>query len=460
MRRIYWAYSKRGNYAVTIMSRYSSIVVTTRLYKLSALLIVIISVLSFIGLVPLAATILTFYISYIVANLRYLVIAGKGLSCELSSTQLLLNGDTVILQLPVSIEQLETYGHITAYLGIPSQLSSTEKPYTHVSKLGLGHQVIEVALPRRTGTHILGPLMIAVSDPLKLLEYHVYVQNFLVIRIPPRLSTAPVARWYGIIRTSSGARTLTPGHGVEYHSSREYQPGDELRYVDWKATARLGKLYVKVFEVESPLRVAILVDAHSYTFIGSPKSLFEYCVDMAVALSTYLLRRGDRLALITLSEDGMRYIGELHGASDLAEVLKMFSVIPWPRVVDVFRIEPPSIGGSLDAIAGYLRRASAAVILMPVLSERRASEIGELVRRIVDVGVKVILVVPLVTFFSASSKIDNTMYRVLRFDILSRELKNLSLLEKLDVHVITLSPHRALEKAIAELEKIRVLKAR
>ena len=433
---------------------------TTRLYGLFALLVVVTVAASFAGLVPLAAAALAVFASYLAVNSDYLRSACASVLCELGDSRIEVYGDEALLRLPISIGRFAGYGRITMYLDIPPHLSRTGKAYTHVAELSSGSQDAEVVLRRRAGMHLLGPLRISVADPLRLLECSTYVRESIVVRIPPRVGTAPIARWYGLLRTSSGARTLTPGHGVEYHSSREYQSGDEPRHIDWKATARLGKLYVKVFEVESPLRVAILVDAHSYAFVGSPRSLFEHCVDIAVSLSAYLLKRGDRVIIVTLSEDGVRSTGELRRASGLVEALRALSSVPWPRSVDVLRVEPPPLGRSLNALAELLRSASVAVLLLPVLSERRAVEVYELVKRIAGVGVEVVVIAPLVAFFSTASRLDDAVYRVLRFDILSRELRSLELLRRLGVRAMSLSPHKALERVIAELERMRVLRAR
>src|SRR2546426_575214 len=84
------------------------------------------------------------------------------------------------------------------------------------------------------------------------------------------LDPAEVARFGGIEIVAEGVvegflsgihRSPFRGFSVEFTEHRAYQPGDELRYLDWKILARADRLFVKQFEQETNLRAMILVDA-------------------------------------------------------------------------------------------------------------------------------------------------------------------------------------------------------
>src|SRR5260370_509338 len=92
------------------------------------------------------------------------------------------------------------------------------------------------------------------------------------------------------------------GFSVEFTEHRAYQPGDELRYLDWKILARADRLFVKQFEEETNLRAMILVDvSRSMAWRGAPERLTKraYADRLAAALALLLLRPRDATGLIT-----------------------------------------------------------------------------------------------------------------------------------------------------------------
>src|SRR5919198_2765921 len=79
------------------------------------------------------------------------------------------------------------------------------------------------------------------------------------------------------------------GFSVEFAQHREYTPGDEIRYVDWKVAARSDRYYVKEFEEETNLKAYLMVDAsESMTYRGRGRewSKLEYGSVIAAALSS------------------------------------------------------------------------------------------------------------------------------------------------------------------------------
>jgi len=98
----------------------------------------------------------------------------------------------------------------------------------------------------------------------------------------------------------------SPFHGfsVEYSDHRSYQPGDELKFLDWKAFGRSDKLYIKQFLQETNVSVYILLDSsRSMTFSGSgPVSKLDYGSFLAAALAYLMLGQGDAVGLVLFAE--------------------------------------------------------------------------------------------------------------------------------------------------------------
>ncbi len=128
------------------------------------------------------------------------------------------------------------------------------------------------------------------------------------------LDPADVARLGGIEIVAAGVvegflagihRSPFRGFSVEFTEHRAYQPGDELRYLDWKILARADRLFVKQFEEETNLRAMILVDtSRSMAWRGAPTRLTKraYADRLAAALALILLRQRDATGLITFDE--------------------------------------------------------------------------------------------------------------------------------------------------------------
>jgi len=100
------------------------------------------------------------------------------------------------------------------------------------------------------------------------------------------------------------------GFSVEFAEHRPYQPGDELRYLDWKMLARSDRLFVKQYEEETNLRAMLVLDVSaSMDWVGDSGRLskLEYAKRLVAALSLIMLRQRDATGLIAY-DDGVREV--------------------------------------------------------------------------------------------------------------------------------------------------------
>jgi uncharacterized protein (DUF58 family) len=96
------------------------------------------------------------------------------------------------------------------------------------------------------------------------------------------------------------------GFSVEFAEHRPYQPGDELRYLDWKILARADRLFVKQFEEETNLRSIIVFDvSKSMDWCSGERSLtkLEYAKRLVAALALVLIRQRDATGLIAFDDE-------------------------------------------------------------------------------------------------------------------------------------------------------------
>ena len=122
--------------------------------------------------------------------------------------------------------------------------------------------------------------------------------------------------WHGLHRS--------PYHGfsVEFSEYREYSPGDDTRYLDWRLYARSDRYYIKKFEDETNLRCHLLVDnsrSMTYGSVGYTKS--QYANTLAATLAYFLHQQGDAVGLLTFDEAIRDYLPARHRPGHLRHIM-------------------------------------------------------------------------------------------------------------------------------------------
>jgi uncharacterized protein (DUF58 family) len=161
-------------------------------------------------------------------------------------------------------------------------------------------------------------------------------------------------------------RSPRRGFSVEFAEHRMYQPGDELRYVDWKILGRNDRLYVKQFEEETNLRAMVVCDiSRSMAWSGSPGSVLpklEYAQRLIAALALVLIRQRDATGLITFDDDVRAVIPPRARLSHWRQVLQVLSEL---QAGHGTAAEP-----ALRRVIGQLRRRGLVVFVSDLLLER------------------------------------------------------------------------------------------
>lgn len=104
------------------------------------------------------------------------------------------------------------------------------------------------------------------------------------------------------------------GRGMDYAESRVYQPGDDVRRLDWRLTARSGRLHTKLFEEEHEGRLMILLDTNESMRFGTRARFKSVQGARAAALAAwYVVRAGERVGLMTMG-GGQRLLRPQGGA--------------------------------------------------------------------------------------------------------------------------------------------------
>ncbi len=156
------------------------------------------------------------------------------------------------------------------------------------------------------GTWPIGPAMVRVLGPLGMAWRQFELLEPTRIKVYPDMK--PMGRYETLLRQSRlrdfGISPTAPrGQGTDFESLREFVAGDDPGRLEWKATARRGKLIVKNFQAERSQTVTLLIDSGKMmTTIIEGKSRLDYAVDSALLLSHVIIAKGDRVGLVLFSD--------------------------------------------------------------------------------------------------------------------------------------------------------------
>lgn len=179
--------------------------------------------------------------------------------------------------------------------------------------------------PNKRGEYVFGDLQVYVSSPLGLVKRKF---TFEKGRMVPCYPSIIQMEKYALIMTSRWAvnfgikRVRRIGHSLEFEQIKEYTQGDDIRTINWKATARKGNIMVNHYEDEKSQPIYCLIDkgrAMRMSFEGL--SLMDYSINSALAITHIALQKGDKVGLITFSDRLSTHIQAGSGEGHLKKYL-------------------------------------------------------------------------------------------------------------------------------------------
>lgn len=134
------------------------------------------------------------------------------------------------------------------------------------------------------------------------------------------------------------------GRGMAFSEVREYQYGDDIRFIDWKVTARFHKPYVKVFEEERELTVMLLIDVSASGFFGSVAQKRETISEIAAILAFSASQNNDKVGAVFFSSEVEKYIPPQKGRTHLLRIIR-----------EMIDFKPAHTGTDISAALRFLR---------------------------------------------------------------------------------------------------------
>ena len=113
------------------------------------------------------------------------------------------------------------------------------------------------------------------------------------------------------------------GRGMAFSEVREYQPGDDIRTIDWNVTARFSNPYVKIFEEERELTVVLLIDMSASDSFGTDKQLKkELITELAAVLAVSAIQNNDKVGVILFTDRVEKFIPPKKGKSHILRIIR------------------------------------------------------------------------------------------------------------------------------------------
>lgn len=300
-----------------------------------------------------------------------------GIRARRSHAESAVEGESVIVTLELENEDRWPKPHLLVSDHLPPGLERLERNAVPVSLEASRKATVTYSLrPQKRGCYTLGPLEVNAADPLGIFQFRseVPVASSLVVYpspVPLPSFFLPGGNPYGASPLHSAEMR---GEGSEFYGIREYQPGDPLRRVHWRSSARMGRLAVVEYEHDVSVEVTVVLDTERGSEVRyEPKgerrgasgavwkeTTLEYGVTLAASIVHLAASQNDIVRLVAPGYAGWRDPG-LRGAEALRVALD--------ALARVEADQPRSVAETLAAHAGLFRRDSFVVVITSVWSE-------------------------------------------------------------------------------------------
>ena len=265
-----------------------------------------------------------------------------------------------IAQVELRLENLRSWPRYFLSAGYDCPLSSPAErwhsffvPYL---KGASPESLVRAVECHRRGLHSFGPVTVESKAPFGLFRRRRHLPSPLSVLVYPQvhpLNSFPLMEG----AQGTAVRPKRTPVGQEVAGSRQYFPGDPLRHVHWKNTARMGRPMVKEFEDTQENTLIISFDTTHDLGQGKETTL-EYSIKVAVSVATYVMQHGGSVRLLA---------GRLAGQE-----------APWPQMLKELALVEAGKGPGLAALVGSLPGQTRVLV---IVSETDEEAIEALTRR-------------------------------------------------------------------------------
>lgn len=288
----------------------------------------------------------------------------------------------VLNNLGVDVGELRLSDNVPEPLGLENGTNSfviSLKPFEHAE------HSYQISAPKR-GRYALGPLRATSVDPMGFRQYSTAISGNDAVMILPHvddlgtvdLKAKRVGPWPGMIPSKS------VGAGTEFFELRLYMQGDELRRINWKASARQGRLVTNEFETERVTDVLVVLDCSEGILSGLYSfDAEEFEVRLAASLCSQLLLQGNRVGLLLYGAE-RTWVPPGFGKRQLLRILSSLTVAKAGRAVIPIDFAVQTI------VTAVIPARSVVSFITPLMGD----ETVEVVRNVASAGYSVLCLTP------------------------------------------------------------------
>lgn len=154
-------------------------------------------------------------------------------------------------------------------------------------------------------------------------------------------------------------RSVFRGSGIEFEEVREYSPGDEIKSIDWKVSARLGRPFIKLYREERESIVMLLIDMSASLRFGTFSGMkLEKAAEVASVLAFSAIKNNDKVGIIFFTDRVEKYIPPKKGSGHI-----------WRIIKEIFTFEPEGKGTDIAAAIDFLATVSRKKTLCFIISD-------------------------------------------------------------------------------------------
>ena len=158
-------------------------------------------------------------------------------------------------------------------------------------------------------------------------------------------------------------QTAFKGKGMAFSEVREYQPGDDIRSIDWNVTARYNAPFVKVFEEEREMTVMLLIDVSASGNFGTQEQFKrELATELSAILAFSAIKNNDKVGVIFFTDKVEQFIPPKKGKSHILRIIReVLAFQPTGKGTD--------IAGALEYFNSVIKKRSICFILSDFMSK-------------------------------------------------------------------------------------------
>ena len=231
---------------------------------------------------------------------------------------------------------------------LPQQLNSPDYSVTRKLNAFENVSIAYNLIPKKRGQYVFGNTLVFLQTPLRLIERKIIFENQSDAKVYPAFA---LLRNYDMLLNQNNFESgnnlkKALGRFTEFEQIKEYAFGDDIRAINWHASAKKGALMVNQYREERAKQVYTIVDKgrNMKTFFDSMTYL-DYAVNASLALSYAVLNKYDKIGIITISENRIQHLQAKSGRSYMAAVMEF-----------LYRQKTRYLESNIELLYTYLRK--------------------------------------------------------------------------------------------------------